>query len=313
MLENNTISTIVKKILLYCYGENAEKLKEILQQKIKKSYNKKEQLNFIMPAFPGKSPNENSCFSYVPDYTENIAIKTINHFINEVNHIYPYGCSFTIIHDGHFFYYLNITRSEQELNKYISDFRKKCNSKIISKTIYDLMGSDNLGDCINMFKKKYLSEETVGGLSSEILFTRKEFSEKIYGIAADSLTNTQKKKIATKIAKESIHIKNGISNMINSIYADSIRLSVHFQKQDSGKMGFKLIPNAINKGTPWFYVAFVSDNNKIILGKRNWNFASKKECISKNGKFFSINKFDIYNFENNLTSKTIEEERWYNR
>ena len=175
------------------------------------------------------------------------------------------------------------------------------------------MESDNLCDCINMFKKKYLSEETAGGLSSEILFTRKEFSEKIYGIAADSLTNTQKQKIATKIAKESIRIKNGISNMINSTYVDSIRLSVHFQKQDSSKMGFKLIPNAINKGTPWFYVAIVSDNNKIILGKRNWNFASKKERISKNGKFFSINKFDIYNFENNLTSKTIEEERWYNR
>ena len=305
------INDVVEKILLYGYGNNIQKLKTILYDKVNEKYLKREKLGFVMPAFPGKSPNCNSSFSFLPDYTENVSLETINDFITEINKIYPYGCEFTIVHDGHFFSYVGITRGELELNEYILSFRKKCGEWITSVTIYDLMNSCDLYEAYLLFKNKYLDEMiSIGDLSNEILFTRNEFGDKIF---KNGLSNNQKQKIATNIARKSVLIKNGINNMINDLFPDSIRLSVHFQDKGSVKMGFKLIPFAINKGTPWFYVAYVSSCGKIILGKNDWYFESKKISTNKYGNFYSISDNDIYLFENNLVDRKIIRERRYNR
>ena len=305
------IDDVVEEILLYNYGNNIEKLKTILYNKVNEKYLEKEKLNFVIPSFPGKSPNSNSCFSFLPDYTENISLRTINNFIDAVNKVYPYGCKFTIIHDGHFFNYIGITRSELELNEYILSLRKKCGECVKSVTIYDLMNSSDLYNAYTLFESKYLDNKIpIVNFQNEILFTRNEFGYKIF---EDGLSNNQKQKIATNIARKSILIKNGINNMINDLFPDGIRLSVHFQDKDSVKMGFKLIPLAINKGTPWFYVAYVSKCGKIILGKNDWQFESKKFSFDECGKFYSISDNDIYLFENNLVDRKIVKERRYNR
>ena len=53
------INDVVEKILLYGYGNNIQKLKTILYDKVNEKYLKREKLGFVMPAFPGKSPNCN--------------------------------------------------------------------------------------------------------------------------------------------------------------------------------------------------------------------------------------------------------------
>lgn len=310
-MDDYIIEQVMQKILSYSYGNNEQILKKVLYDNISKKYFEKEELKFIMPSFPGKSPNNNSCFSWLPDYTEYISIETIIEFVDSIRKVYPYGCEFTIIHDGHFFYNLNITRSEEELNEYILSLKKLFCQKIKSFTIYDLMGSNNLQTAYSIFKNKYFDENmSIENLSNEILFTKNEFSSKLF---TNNLSNNKKQKIATDIARRSILIKKSISYMIKDIFPDYIRLSVHFQNENSEKMGLKLIPLAINKGTPWFYIAYVSETGKILLGKKNWNFESKNICYNEYGKFFSISDNDIFLFENGLADKKIIRERRYNR
>ena len=309
---NKIINEIVIKILLYSYGENTNNLKCFLFNKILYLYKKKEKLNFVIPAFPGKSPNKNSCFSHLPDYTESIAINTLKKFICDIEDIYPYGCRLTIIHDGHFFYYLNITREEKELNEYINTLRECLNKKILSKTIYDLTSEKDLKNAYLTFEKKYLKSQSNynSDLSKEILFTKNEFSDRIY---TAKLSNTQKQKIAKKIAISSFKIKSGINEMINDLFPEYIRLSVHYQDINSMKIGIKLIPNSVNKGTPWFYVAYITKQQEIILGKKDWDFKDKILCFSKNGIYYSINEDNVKLFLQKKTNKKILKESELNR
>lgn len=313
--ELKIIKSVVDKILMYNYGLNRQKLEKILKEKVQASYRKRKKLNFVIPAFPGKSPNKYSCFSYLPDYTENISINSIRKFIKEIEKSYPFGCNFTIIHDGHFFIKLGITRKEIELNEYISAVRKKLPSNIRSMTIYDLMKNSDLEIAYKQFKRLYVDNNINDNinnidLSNEILFTKYEFFDKI-NIANSS--NNQIQMRAKIIAKESLKIKKAVNNLIEEFFPDSIRLSVHYQDKNSVKMGFKLIPNSINKGTPWFYVAYVSENGKIILGKTNWIFKNKKLQSNKFGKYYLIDNKSIDVFLEGKCSDIILKEKGFNR
>lgn len=305
------VKLVVDKIMMNIYGDNNEKLSKIIKDKVERAYERKEMISFIIPAFPGKSPNRNSCFSYLPDYTEHIAIVSLKKFINEIEKIYPFGCNLTIIHDGHYFIKLGITRSENELNEYVDEFRKKLPSNIMSKTIYDIMGDNNFEKAYKRFGKLYIDNQVdKSDLSNEILFTKYEFFDKIND---ETVSNNQIQMKAKKIAKESIKIKKALNRLIEEQFQNCIRLSVHYQDENSTKMGFKLIPNSINKGTPWFYVAYVSKNGEIILGKRDWTFKNKKLQCNKFGKYYSIDNSNINLFLNEKCSKKILKEKGFNR
>lgn len=310
--ELKNIKTVVNKILTYSYGMNNNTLEKILYKKVQEAYEKKEKLNFVIPAFPGKSPNKNSCFSHLPDYTENISINSIKAFIKEINKVYKFKCTFTIIHDGHYFIKLGITRSEEELNDYINEIRKSLPRDIKSKTIYDLMGTRDFNIAYNKFAEKYMNCEKIdnNGLSNEIVFTKYEFFDKIYNVSS---SKNQIQIWAKKIAKNSLLIKRAVNNLIEDIYPNSIRLSVHYQEENSKKMGFKMIPNAVNKGTPWFYVAYKSTSEKIILGKRNWKLKSKKLKNDKFGKYYSVNDKVVEEFLDGKISETVKKEKGFNR
>lgn len=314
MINLDRISQITKTIIKYSYGENEKKIFKIVYNTVEKAYFKKNKLNFIMPSFPGKSPNSKSCFSSLPDYGEKIAIQTIQNFLKSIEKIYPYGVTFTIIHDGHFFEPLGITRSEEELNKYIKKFRKMINKNISSITIYDLFETKNFQEAYKKFKEKYIIHENYEidseVLSKEIVFTKYEFESKIL---IDNITKNQFQKKAKKIAKESLIIKSALSELIRQKYKNSIRLSVHYQLADSNKMGLKLVPTASNKGTPWFYVIYKSANNRIILGKKNWNLKSKKIKRNLNGFYYSITNEDFELFIKNSLDKKVQKEKGFNR
>ena len=306
-----TLNTILK----YNNGDNYNKINKILLKKIKEQYYNKQKLSFVIPAFPGKSPNKNSSFSYLPDYTENIAIDTITNFINEINNVYPFKSEIIIIHDGHFFTNIGITRNEKELNEYINCLKSKFPRYIKSMTIYELMGERKLEIAYKKFYEKYV-ENTNDNiyniyLSKEILFTKYEFYDKI--ISTDSMSKNQLQMKSKQIAMSSLEIKKGINKMIKNLFPDSIRLSVHYQDSSSEKMGLKLLPNAINNGTPWFYVAYRTSTEKIILGKKNWQFESKKLINSNKGKYYLIDDEDFNRFKNGEVNKNILNERELNR
>ncbi|MCH5586359.1 isocyanide synthase family protein [Shimazuella sp. AN120528] len=292
-------SKLKKLIVSYCHGENRTLVGKIIDDKLEYFINNDKPINFIMPAFPGKSPNSNSTFTSDIGLEEIIALKTIENFISSINCLYQYGCKFTIIHDGHLFYDLGITRTDEQLTSYVKSFIKLKSDSIISFTLNDLMGSNSFSVSRNKFKKEYV-ESNINcpcsrDIQNETLFTKNEFADKIGYL---NMSKNQLQKKSKEIAKKALILKAGLSDLISKNFDRYIRLSIHYQKKESPKMGIQLIPNAINHGTPWFNVLYKAPSGKVILGKKDWDIPSK-QLINENeqGYLYEISESDLKSFE----------------
>jgi pyoverdine/dityrosine biosynthesis protein Dit1 len=301
-------SKLRKLIISYCYGENRSLVGKIIDEKLEYFINNNTSINFIMPAFPGKSPNLNSTFTAGVGLEEIYALKTIDEFISKINCVYQFGCKLTIIHDGHLFYDLGITRTDEQLTSYVKSFIKLKSDSIISYTLNDLMGSDSFSVSRNKFKKEYvetnINNPRSRDVQNEILFTKNEFADKIGYI---NMSKNQLQKKSKEIAKKSLILKAGLSDLISKKFEIYIRLSIHYQNKESPKMGIQLIPNAINHGTPWFNVLYRAPSGKVILGKKDWDIPSK-QLINENGQgyFYGITESDLKAFEEGrFTSRRI--------
>jgi len=174
------------------------------------------------------------------------------------------------------------------------------------------MNSNNNIEAREKFKKNYVSKLNKKDLSSElikreILFTRIEFEEQITNNQIISSKN-QIQVIAKKTAKESLLRKQGLTNCIKEKFKNSIRLSIHYQSEDSEKLGFKLINKAINLGSPWFNIIYVCNNGDIILGKKNW-FINHRKLVNKHDyNYYEIDEEAQEHFINNNVSKIIKKE-----
>jgi len=282
-------------ILDQSYGNNLHRLEPIIVSKITVAVNQNKSICFVMPAFPGKSPNDNSCFSFLPGKEEEYAMSTINIFQENIRKIYSHGCKFNIVPDGHYFHSLGITRSYKELDEYINELKHRYPSNVDFYSITDIFQTKSIKRAVSLFEKQFISNDyqiNNDYLKNEVLFIRNEFSNILFRYP---ISKTQIQKKCKDIAKKSFLIKNGISKMIEHYFPENIRLSIHYQPPDSSKMGLKLIPQAVNRGTPWFGVLYISKHNEVIIGKRAWNI--KKTLIEdrENSSYFAIDSIDIIN------------------
>ena len=301
----NKIYNILKK---YLYTNNLGVLEKQVIKSIADFTQNNECIEFVLPSFPGKSPNNNSSFDGVFGYEEFYSIKTLKKFLSEIKKIYKYGAKIYIIHDGNLFTDLKITRSDIELEEYIKKFRENIRDDIISISLLDLVDERTYTVARKKFMNKYvkfLKENELPGrlVQNETLFTKIEFEEQISGGINNS--NNQLQTIAKRIAKKSLLIKKGLSKCIEEKYSRAIRLSIHYQQNGSKKIGFKLIDKAINLGSPWFNIIYKSSDGDIILGKKNWFINSRKLVKTKNGYYYKIDNKTKKNFENNNVEKTI--------
>jgi len=130
---------IYKILSKYLYGDNIQKMKNKTINKIKYFINNNKTIEFVLPSFPGKSPNINSSFNGNFGYEEIYSINNLENMLSEITKIYKYGAKIYIVHDGHLFTDLNITRTDQELDKYIEEFRKY----IKNNAMLYILGADN--------------------------------------------------------------------------------------------------------------------------------------------------------------------------
>ncbi len=294
----------------YLYGDNIDRLENNVLIKIKNYITDNKAIEFVLPAFPGKSPNENSSFDGRFGYEENYSINVMRKMLNEIGCIYKYGAKFIIVHDGHLFSDLNITRSDEELSNYIKDFRNAIDDRIVSVSLKDLMNCTNYDDARKKFNEIYvkaLDGKSLSGklIEKEILFTRIEFRNQIskYG---DSSSHLQV--IAKRIAKQSLLKKKALGMCIEEKYPCAIRLSIHYQDKDSQKLGFKFIDKAINFGSPWFNIIYKCENGEIILGKSNWFVDNRKLVNDPLGCYYCIEKQALVDFKNHRMNEMMKEE-----
>ncbi|WGL59737.1 isocyanide synthase family protein [Pigmentibacter sp. JX0631] len=246
---------------------------------------KNDPITFVLPAFPGKSPNLHKVISHLPDMGEQLALNFLNQICEQIAQIYPPGGKIKICSDGRVFSDL-IGISENAITEY-----QKAIMQIISESNLTHLSTFHLDDICseNNFDKlredlMYQFGDTLENLRDKVLRGSKLSSQQEHIDAhrlycgmtrflAEDAAFPGQTKSRNLIQKESrakaYHVilrSNAWSELIAQRFPESVRLSIHPQSCGAKKLGIRLIGEE-SWGTPWHGVV-VKMNEKFFLLKR---------------------------------------------
>lgn len=240
-------------------------------------------ITFVLPAFPGKSPNLAKVLGPLPDKAEQLALQFLQRHCDRIAKLYPKGARIVICSDGRVFSDIvglreaDVTAYQKALDEMIEDLGLSSLSTFNLDEIYvdqnfakmrqDLM--ETFGQTLESLKQKVLRGSVVGASLQD-----SEAHQMFCGITrflVEDATFPGQTKTRSAIQRECkvkayevIRRSNAWSELIAQRFPEAVRLSIHPQACGSKKLGIRLIGNE-SWITPWHGVAFKSHNEFILL------------------------------------------------
>lgn len=235
----------------------------------------------VLPAFPCKSSNINKVASTVPDKGEQLAIKQIIEFVQQVNRIYAPGMKFFIVSDGHVFSDC-INVDDDVVDAYTESLKRVYYT--LRPEGFDSIVFCGLNDCFAS-NTKYLVESLLLEVMVDHFLDTKldhatETNRKIMMLGCDDntdmlrqqintphhprlylyrgfnkfmyddLTQYQQtkqlskkkfKKLVSQVAFEMIRRNDAYSNLVELMFPFHLRLSIHAHPNCGPKFGIRLL------------------------------------------------------------------------
>ncbi len=250
-------------------------------------------VEFVLPAFPAKSPNSSKVLGATPDMAERLSLEFLCALCDRVRQIYRHGARIIICSDGRVFSDLvqvgdtNVTRYQAELQAMID---------AIGPNSLDLFNLDDefagythttmrrvlmgrYGEDLEVFKQqvraggeeltlyrgitRFLVEDAdTPDYQGSRAALQRECRERAYGVI-------QRSKAWGKLVAER--------------FPDAVRLSIHPQPCGSAKLGIHLVETPDNWLTPWHGTA-VDVGGRFVLMKRHQAEAMGAELVYVDGK-----------------------------
>ncbi len=252
---------------------------------------------FVLPAFPGKSPNLTKVLGVLPDMAERKALEFLQHLCDRIKKYYSPGAQIILCSDGRVFSDVvgmrdaDVTAYQSELSKIITE------SGFTSLSTFDLddlfRGQsfdqmrahlvEQFGEPLDIFK----AAVSRGGNSSKVHSA--EFSpiedleaNRLYcGITrflVEDAMHPGQTQSRTAVQKECrlrayavIQRSKAWGDFVESQFPNAVRLSIHPQACGSKKLGIKLI-EPDNWLTPWHGVAVEVDGRFILMKRAQAEF-----------------------------------------
>ncbi|MDP2193899.1 MAG: L-tyrosine/L-tryptophan isonitrile synthase family protein, partial [Alphaproteobacteria bacterium] len=260
-----------------CPAHSCDLSKSYLE-KISDLHQNKLPLHFTMVGFPYKSMNtKKKTLTASVDAAERYSLVYLNTMLKKLQAYYDYPVKLTIYMDGAAFSDIaglsdaRISQYEQELKAISSDLHH-----IKIKTLKDILPNLTPNELRQKIEQCESSEETFyeasqnAPLQQEIAILKKRMAFEMdcpEGIAL------QKKYSILQISKKILHRSLQFSHLLNTVRPlNSIRLSVHYQKDCTKKIGIKLSHNSYV--TPWHGVLVVDSFN-------NWRIQHLQDIDQK--------------------------------
>lgn len=238
-------------------------------------------IEFVLPAFPTKSPNTNKVIGAVPDMAERLSLIFLNSLCQRIQLYYPPGAHIVICSDGHVFGDL-IRVSDDAINHYqreietllhevgathLSVFNLGDVEGLAEHTDdYDLLRQllvDGYAESESAIKQQLMESEQ--GLQLYRAITRFLYEDS--QLPGYSGSNAALQKDAKLRACGVIQRSWAWGNLLAQHFPAAIRLSIHPQPADSLKIGIHMMPTKDDWLTPWHGVA-ANVNGQFVLMKR---------------------------------------------
>ena len=236
-------------------------------------------VEFVLPAFPGKSPNLNKVLGHLPDLAEEQSLIFLNSLCESIREIYSPGVRIIICSDGRVFSDV-VGMKEEHVTEYqnaIYSLIKELKLSYLSTFHLDEIASKESFEAIREALvlthgrsiEQIRSDVKRGGTHSE---THRMYCGLVKFLVEDQLhpenriSKSQIQKQSRKKAYQMIQRSNAWTNLISELFPAAIRLSIHPQACGSKKLGIQLLGHETWM-TPWHGVA-VKLNGKLRLMKR---------------------------------------------
>ncbi len=260
-----------------CHAPHLNKVVSAIMQR--------EPIAFVLPAFPGKSPNQAKVLGTLPDMAEQRALAFLNGLCDRIKKIYSPGARIILCSDGRVFSDVigmnesDVTAYQNELDRMIREHRltnlstfnldELCGERDFVQMRIDLM--EKYGDSLESQRARI----SRGGKDSEnpedqeshrmyCGITRFLFEDSLHPGQTKSRTAIQKDSRAR--AYEVIRRSNAWSELIAERFPNAVRMSIHPQTCGSAKLGIQLLGTE-SWMTPWHGVA-VDIDDEFVLMKR---------------------------------------------
>lgn len=236
-------------------------------------------LQFILPAFPAKSPNASKVLGKLPDLGEEIALHTLQSICEEIKSIYPPGAQVIICSDGRIFSDL-VGVSDADISAYVHHIQL-----MIQEHQLNNLSIVNLEDLVEDLSfdeaRKQVLERFADPLEllQEQLKTSDSFKSLFNGIHRfivedrkylnPELSVSKAKEAAKPIALKVIQHSNAWTRFLNYVYPNAIRLSIHPYTAHTDKIGIKITKAVDNWLTPWHGVIVLQDNEYMLMKKQD--------------------------------------------
>lgn len=242
-------------------------------------------VRFVLPAFPGKSPNLSKVLGTLPDMAEKLALLFLNELCEGIKEIHAPGAQMILCSDGRVFSDIvgmretDVTDYQDELDHMIQDLGLK---NISTFNLDELAQGNDFTEVRQLLMKEFgspleiLKEKVLRGSKPEAHSQDVEAHRMYLGITrflVEDSTFPGQTKSRTAIQKECkvksyevIRRSNAWSELVAEQFPEAVRLSIHPQTCGSKKLGLRLIGTE-SWMTPWHGVA-VKKNEEFILLKR---------------------------------------------
>ncbi|MBL7543269.1 MAG: isocyanide synthase family protein [Bdellovibrionaceae bacterium] len=292
----SSITAIAKKILLdvmqfrrtanpqhACDITTCEECSLPHLSKIISAITKAEPVTFVLPAFPGKSPNPAKVLGPLPDMAERCALEFLQYLCDRIKQYYAPGGRIVLASDGRVFSDIvgmredDVTNYQNEISDMIGSLGLNSISTFNLEELYhgknfnDMRAQlmETFGESIESLKASVLrgksKDSSIDDQEAHRLYlgiTRFLVEDSLYPGQTQSRSSIQKESRIRAYAV--IQRSKAWGELVERQFPDAVRLSIHPQSCGAKKLGIRLI-EPDNWATPWHGVAVQVDGRYLLL------------------------------------------------
>lgn len=256
----------IREILTsYSYHMGESSLVDVpLFKRIAAKMESNEQLVFLLPAFPAKSPSPLKTSGELPDLGEVLALQGLQELCEKISAIYGPGAKVIICSDGRVFSDV-VSVSDESINKYqqgifdiISEFKLTHLETFALDDLFPNQHGDELRNrLLHQFARSIQDVK-------DLIRTRDDYQKLFNGLhrflIEDMMTlnahlsKNQLSKMAKENTYELMRRSDAWSELLNHYFKDDLRLSIHPYQLGHEKFGIKLVSSSNKWATPWHNV-----------------------------------------------------------
>jgi L-tyrosine isonitrile synthase len=246
---------------------------------------RREPIQFVLPAFPAKSPNLHKVLGAMPDLGEELALRHLQQICTDIAEIYSPGASLRICSDGHVFADL-VGLTDEVVEAYFADLNRLISeSQLSCLSMYSLRCTElgepdaarrnlikEFGQPLEDIREAVLCDPATARLFNGMC----RFVFEDISMMQTSVTRSSLRKRAKHLTYQMMQRSIAWSNLVATRFPEAVRLSIHPQSTHSEKFGIHLMSTGDDWLTPWHGVVLEVSGSFALIKRHQVSSADTR-------------------------------------